>query len=134
MYNRRFFLASCSGELGAPDTRDMGRTSSCWCFGVCKGKKGQCEIETFPRGTKRSVYESNEISNKRNKTKQTKSPTKECFSNFQMFLIGSVKYLIDVGFKCCSYLQEPAVMFSEEYQVSRLDFFYTSLSKSSLCI
>ena len=38
--------------------------------------------------------------------------------NFQIFLIGSVKYLIDVGFKCCSCLQEPAVMFSEEYQVS----------------
>lgn len=51
--------------------------------------------------------------------------------NFQIFLIGSVKYLIDVGFKCCSYLQEPAVMFSEEYQVSCLDFF-TLLSPSLL--
>lgn len=109
----------------------MGRTPSCWCFGVCKRKKGRCEIETFPPGTKRSIYESNEISNKRNKTKQTKSPTKECFSNFQIFLIESVKYLIDVGFKCCSRLQEPAVMFSEEYQVSCLDFF-TLLSPSLL--
>lgn len=51
-------------------------------LGVCKGKEGQCEIETFPPGTKRSIYELNEISDKRNQTKQTKSPAKKCFSNF----------------------------------------------------
>ena len=39
----------------------------------------------------------------------------------QNFLIGSINNLSDSDFKCCSHLQEPAVMFSEEYQVSCLD-------------